>query len=80
MDKLNDAMAAMVGESAYSENAGETKNSDEDCAFCDLFLTEAEQGKAGKKDAELFSAHLASGDHEHVFDEIKKAQADLDYL
>jgi hypothetical protein len=55
---------------------GANEQQDADCAFCDLFLTVAGDGKVDKKDAELFSAHLNSGDHPRKVDSLAESGYD----
>jgi hypothetical protein len=51
---------SIPGEARASVDSNEEKD---DCAFCDLFMAEAEEGKVVKKDAELFSLHLSASTH-----------------
>jgi hypothetical protein len=70
LNKFNESVVGtLAAEPLENEKAVVTKSDEENCAFCDLFMSEVEMGKAGKKDAELFSAHLDSGEHSHIIEE-----------
>jgi hypothetical protein len=61
---------------AENEEATSVRKDDAECAFCDLFMSEAEAGKVGKKDAQLFSAHLDTAEHPPLLDSLAKSGYD----
>jgi hypothetical protein len=55
-----ESVESNLGEASGSEKS---QTAMDQCPFCELFISEVENGKAREKDAQMFSSHMETGEH-----------------